>query len=125
MNVLLENLLKLQSLEFGKQPRKDSEKEIAELRGKIPLPILGHYDRLAARGKKGLAIVENQVCTGCHMRLPLGVIMALKHAEEIQLCDSCGRYLFLRKETAAEIPVAAIALKPAAKSAKRKSSHVP
>jgi len=28
--------------------------------------------RLMARGKKGLAAVRNQVCTGCHMRVPVG-----------------------------------------------------
>ena len=73
------------------------------MRGKIPPQILAHYDRLVARGKKGVALVRNQVCTGCHMRVPIGVIMTLKHDEDIQLCESCGRYLYLppeRSETA-------------------------
>ena len=57
-----------------------------------------HYDRFRVRDKKGLAAVNNQVCTGCHMRLPLGVIMTLKRGQDIQLCDSCGRYLYLAPE---------------------------
>jgi len=93
MNATIENLLKLQSIEFGNQ--KGSEKQIAELRGTIPEPILGHYDRLRARDKKGVAVVRNQVCTGCHMRLPIGVITILMQDRDIQLCDSCGRYLYL------------------------------
>jgi len=77
---------------------------VAELRGKIPAPILGHYDRLRVRGKKGLAAVRHQVCTGCHMSVPLATVMTLKHAQDIQLCDSCGRYLYLPDEAESPPP---------------------
>ncbi len=93
MNDVLQNLVKLQTLEFDSNEKKPNE--AGELRGKIPLPILSHYDRLRARGKRGIAAVRNSVCTGCHMVLPVGVVMTLKHDEDIQLCDSCGRYLYL------------------------------
>src|SRR4051812_15211401 len=112
MNATIQNLLKLQSIEFGEQ--KGGEKIIADLRGTIPQPILGHYDRLRARDKKGVAVVRNQVCTGCHMRLPIGVIMTLMQDRDIQLCDSCGRYLYLEPQTAA--PAESVApVKPAKK----------
>jgi hypothetical protein len=123
MHVLLQNLLQLQTLEFGNQPGGEAKKEIAELRGKIPAPILGHYDRLAVRGKKGVAIVRNQVCTGCHMQLPTGTITTLMRREDLQLCDSCGRYLFLPdpEPVAPEVPAKAVALKPAKKKRKAKT----
>jgi predicted nucleic acid-binding Zn-ribbon protein len=112
MNSTIQNLLKLQSIEFGEE--KGSNKQIADLRGLIPEPILGHYDRLRAREKKGVAIVRNQVCTGCHMRLPIGVITILMQDRDIQLCDSCGRYLYLEPQAAAPAePVAPV--KPAKK----------
>ena len=95
MNELLQNLIKLQSIKFGESKDKNIEASTTELRAKIPPQILGHFDRLVARGKKGVAIVRNQVCTGCHMHLPIGVIMTLMHAQDIQLCESCGRYLYL------------------------------
>jgi hypothetical protein len=95
MNEPMQNLLRLQMLEFSEKQDKNAAAVIAELRGKIPPQILDHYDRLRVRGKKGLAAVINQVCTGCHMRLTLAVIMTLKHEQDIQLCDSCGRYLYL------------------------------
>ena len=79
MNELLQNLIKLQSLEFEKITEKAADPAIAELRGKIPSQILGHYDRLVAHGKKGLAAVRDQVCTGCHMHLPIGVVTTLMH----------------------------------------------
>ena len=114
MNATIENLLKLQSIEFGNQ--KGSEKQIAELRGTIPEPILGHYDRLRARDKKGVAVVRNQVCTGCHMRLPIGVITILMQDRDIQLCDSCGRYLYL------ELPAPASAEPAPVKAPKKRKT---
>lgn len=102
LNELLQNLIKLQSLEFSEVEEKNAEAAMAELRAKIPPQILGHYDRLAAKGKKGITLVRDQVCTGCHMRVPIGGIMALKHGEDIQLCENCGRYLYLPPATEAE-----------------------
>ena len=97
---------------------------MAELRAKIPSQILAHYDRLVARGKKGLAAVRGQVCSGCHMQVPLGVVMTLKHGDDIQLCESCGRYLFLPPalETEAAGPVASP--KPERKKRKQKKQSV-
>jgi predicted nucleic acid-binding Zn-ribbon protein len=92
---LLKSLVKLQDLEWSKAEDEDSEKLKAELRQKIPAPILVHYDRLMARGKKGIVAVRHQTCSGCHMRLPIGVVSTLMHGTDIQLCDCCGRYLYL------------------------------
>jgi predicted nucleic acid-binding Zn-ribbon protein len=120
MNALLQNLLKLQALEFAEAAGPDDETQITGLRARIPHPILGHYDRLRVRGKKALAAVRNQACTGCHMRQPLGKITVLMRDEDIQLCDSCGRYLYLPEESPSEPveqkPEAKPARKPATKS---------
>lgn len=124
MKTLMQNLLKLQTLEFGEitKPRITAA-AVAELRGKIPPPILAHYDRLRVRGKKGLAAVNNQVCSGCHMNLTLGVVMTLKHAEDVQLCQNCGRYLYLPEEAVATpVPPPPVA-KPA--RAKRRKATAP
>ncbi len=127
MNELLQNLLKLQALDFAESPEKNAEKHKTELRGKIPAQILGHYDRLVVRGKKGVAIVRDQVCTGCHMRLPIGTITTLMHGNDIQLCDTCGRYLCLESVQAAVVvpePAPAVkARKPARKAGKKKAAN--
>jgi predicted nucleic acid-binding Zn-ribbon protein len=121
MNELLQNLLKLQALEFEEAEDKGSEAAIAALRAKIPAQILGHYERLVARGKKGVALVRGQVCSGCHMRLPIGVIMTLMRGEDIQLCESCGRYLYLPPADAKPAEPAAVP-QPVKKSRKSKAS---
>ncbi len=108
MNELLQNLIKLQLLEFEETTEKSAGTTIEELRGKIPPQILGHYDRLVAQGKKGVTAIRGQVCSSCHLRVPLGAIMTLKRGEDIQLCENCGRYLYLldEPETAAPPPAA-------------------
>ncbi len=81
------------------------------MRGKIPPQILGHYDRLVAQGKKGVTAIRGQICSSCHIRVPLGAIMTLKRGEDIQLCENCGRYLYLQEEPPAETPPPAAAPK--------------
>jgi len=122
MNILLQNLIKLQSLEFGEIKEKNAEASIAELRGKIPPQIIAHYDRLLARGKKGVAAVRNQVCTGCHMRVPIGVVATLMHDTDIQICESCGRYLYLSDPTQATVPPETAKPKPVRKARSPKKS---
>ena len=106
MNELITNIWKLQSLELA-TTTDDSSVQIAGLRAKIPAQVLGHYDRLRARGKKGVAVVRNQVCTACHMQVPLGAIMTLMRGMDIQLCECCGRYLYLPEPAALPTPPAA------------------
>ena len=103
MKELLQNLLKLQDLEFAEVSDSATEAAIAKLRRKIPLPILEHYDRLTDRGKKGIAAVRHQVCMGCHMRIPMGAVITLMHATDIQTCENCGRYLYLPSDAHNEL----------------------
>ena len=124
MNVVIQNLLSLQALEFGEVTGENVESRAAELRGKIPQPILGHYDRLRARDRKGVALVRNQVCTGCHMRVPIGQVTVIMRGEDIQLCETCGRYLYVNPEpeaAPAEAPKTdeAAAVKPAKKRGRK------
>lgn len=100
MKTMMRDLLNLQTLEFGETKKAGDLAVIAELRAKIPAQIIEHYDRLRARGKKGLAALKNQVCGSCHMQVPLGVVMTLRHGQDIQLCENCGRYLYLPEEEA-------------------------
>jgi hypothetical protein len=120
MHVVMQALLELQTLEFG--PDSDSTTvtaAAAKLRAKVPPQILGHYDRLRARGKKGLALVrENKVCVECHMQVPIGTVITIMKGEDIQLCGNCGRYLYVEDKPVAPagpppaIPAAGAAAKP-------------
>jgi predicted nucleic acid-binding Zn-ribbon protein len=107
MNETIKILLQLQSLEFNGKAAPAQAKQAAELRAKVPPPILAHYDRLVARGKKGVAVIRNQSsCSACHISVPRGVVLTLMHNTDVQLCESCGRYLYLPEPTATPEPVA-------------------
>jgi hypothetical protein len=113
MNDTMRNLFKLQTLEFGKPVRSNTAEQIAELRATIPQPVLSHYDRLCDSGKKGVAMLRHQVCTGCHLQVPLHVVLDLKHGDELCLCENCRRYLYLQEEApVAPLPSVKIAAKP-------------
>jgi hypothetical protein len=115
MNAAIQNLLKLQTLDFADASDAASDAQIQELRAQIPPQVLGHYDRLRVRGKKGVALIRNKTCTGCHMQQPIGKITVLMRNEDIQLCDSCGRYLYLPTESEATFVEQVEATKPVAK----------
>ena len=121
MNEMIQNLLRLQTLECGETSDKNVASQVAELRAHLPQPVLVHYDRSAARGKKGVAIVRNQVCSGCHMHVPIGTINTLMQGHDIQRCGSCGRYLYLPDPAESELLAAVVAAKAAAKPRQRKA----
>jgi len=126
MNAVIQTLLKIQALEFSEVPDTNAQTQIQELRTEVPTQILAHYDRLRIRGKKGVALVRNKSCTGCHMQQPIGIITVLMRDEDIQLCDSCGRYLFLPAETAPAVVEPVVESQPVAKTKRgRKPKAVP
>jgi hypothetical protein len=130
MKNAIELLFALQELEFKPGAASAQEDaEIDQLRKQIPPPILGHYDRLVARGKKGVAVVRRGVCPECHMGLASGIYAQLIRAEDIVICDTCGRYLLYKPETPpAEPPPPtpiADASKPKSRPRKKKTAAPP
>lgn len=95
MKKIMDALLALQQVQFDAPAGTSVPVEAENLRKRIPAPVLGHFDRLVARGKKGVAVVRGGVCGGCHMRITPGKLIALSTAADLCLCDHCGRYLYL------------------------------
>ena len=120
MKKMMQDLLALQDLQLRRgRGAREREDEIETLRRQIAEPILGHYDRLLARGKKGVALVNHGVCSECHMRVPIGTLVTLAHGQDLQLCGNCGRYLFLPAgELAPESKAPAAATSPPRRSRK-------
>jgi len=52
MSESLQSLVKASAIEFEEIKDRNALASIAELRNKIPLPILGHYDRLVAHARR-------------------------------------------------------------------------
>jgi predicted nucleic acid-binding Zn-ribbon protein len=98
---IIQRLFEVQELEMGpKAESPETRQAIETLRKEIPEQILGHYDRLRGRGKKGVALVRHGVCSGCQMKLASGIHAQLYRDDDIGVCDTCGRYLLLAPEEA-------------------------
>jgi hypothetical protein len=102
---IMESLITLQAIQLtpGRQTSAVKE-EIAKLRSDVPEGILGHFDRLLARRKKGVAIARNNVCSECHLKISSGTWANLSHRRDIHLCESCGRYLHLPPQNPTDLP---------------------
>lgn len=124
---VIERLFDLQEIELGPKAGTPEAKRSSEsIRKEIPEPILAHYDRLLARGKKGVALVRHGVCSGCQMKLATGPHAALIRGDDIAMCDNCARYLLMAPEDATKSEPAAPSPgatdKPGAKRARRRKS---
>lgn len=56
--------------------------------------ILNRYEKIRTNKSKGIVLVNNNICSGCNMRVPTFLMKDLKKAEEIIYCESCGRILY-------------------------------
>ena len=123
---IMESLIALQAIELKRaRPTAAAKEEIARFRSGVPEGILGHFDRLLARGKKGVAIARNGVCSECHLKISSGTLGSLPHEDDIHLCDSCGRYLHLPREVAPAPAEESAAPTKVAKVVKRRKKAEP
>jgi predicted nucleic acid-binding Zn-ribbon protein len=109
MSTTMETLYELQGRLLQKKAATATrEAGIRELREKVPPPILAHFDRLIAQGRKGVALVRGGVCGACHLRVSAATAASLVRPDDIFLCENCGCYLMLSPEEslAAERPAA-------------------
>jgi predicted nucleic acid-binding Zn-ribbon protein len=102
MNTIVGNLHALQQTLLQKSPvTAERRARIRELRENVPAPILSHFDRLIAQGRKGVALVRHGVCGQCHLRVSTGTASSLLQPEDVYLCENCGCYLLLAPDEAA------------------------
>ena len=96
MNTIVENLHALQQVLLQKSPvTAERRARIRELRENVPVSILGHFDRLIAQGRNGVALVRHGVCGECHLRVSFGTAASLLQPKDVYLCENCGCYLLL------------------------------
>jgi len=97
----------------------DRQAELEQLRAHVPAPVLAHFLRLLSQGRKAVALVNHGVCSGCHLRVPSGVVAALAQPHDLHLCENCGSYLLL---PATELPTTAPRPVPVARRGRKPRS---
>ena len=68
----------------------------------LPAQLASVYNRLAIRSRDGIAVAEvvNNSCSACYMQLRPQVTLNVKRGDEIILCESCSRILFIPQKGA-------------------------
>jgi predicted nucleic acid-binding Zn-ribbon protein len=82
-----------------KKQLADLQADYPQLTSGIDEAVLSRYERL--RKQKGGSIlvgVEHGVCGGCHMRLPVQVLLSCQQQQDLVSCTHCGRLLYYSRE---------------------------
>ena len=67
----------------------------AKLTQKIDKRWLLVYDRVSKKYGRAVVPVEDRTCLGCLMNLPASLFSEITQQKGIQLCENCGRILYL------------------------------
>ncbi len=74
---------------------EELKKERGELAGKVDEDLRDRFDRLfASKGDAAVVALENDFCTGCHMKVTTQTAVRAKGGREIVSCEQCGRILY-------------------------------
>ncbi len=66
---------------------------------KISPTIMERYDNWRKRrGSSLVAVIKGRSCGGCNLNLPLQLINEVRKAQELRVCNSCGRILYWQDE---------------------------
>jgi uncharacterized protein len=72
----------------------------AQLSTQLPKPIFASYDRMS-RLRRGQVLSEIRagICTACRMKVRPKVISDVRKGDQLIICESCGRILYMRPQT--------------------------
>jgi predicted nucleic acid-binding Zn-ribbon protein len=77
----------------------DLKSDYSKLREAVEEGALARYERIRKQ-KGGSAVVgiDHSVCGGCHMKLPVQIIVSCQGQHEIVTCPNSGRILYFTKD---------------------------
>lgn len=100
----------VKEIELGKSSLNDKEvrlkKELEDLRSDytrledaVEEGVREKYIRLRRqKGANTVVGIDRGICGGCHMKLPMQVILTCQGQHEIVTCPNCGRILYFTRE---------------------------
>ena len=95
------NLAKENVAELDKREevlKRDLERLIAErteLSKGIDPPTLSRYERLLKyKGENSIVGVDRGICAGCHVALPVQIMISCQAQREVVNCSNCGRIVY-------------------------------
>lgn len=97
-------------VELAKSSLVDKEarlkRELAELKsdydrieGAVEEGVRDRYVRLRKqRGATTVVGIDRGICGGCHMKLPMQIVLSCQAQQELVMCSNCGRILYFTRE---------------------------
>ena len=87
---------------FGKQAEIDVqslETQIVETREEVEPDFLSVYDRVSKIISRPpyMAPLEDQKCSGCHLRVSNDVVSSVLVEKKLTQCDQCGRIVYIER----------------------------
>lgn len=81
-----------------RREREGLETQRSPLVEQVAPDLLARYRRIRTSKKTGPAVValNDEVCSGCHMRVPPQVVNELMAGSKLHACAHCGRLLYFR-----------------------------
>jgi len=90
---------------------KELETRIQELReqrggiaAEIDAALLRRYEKVVARRRPGLVVVDREMCTGCRVDIPAQNFIEILRCERIVACGNCNRILVHEQRLASADP---------------------
>lgn len=78
-----------------KKELADLKSDYTRLEGAVEEGIRDRYVRLRKqRGASTVVGVDRGICGGCHMKLPMQVVLQCQASQELVTCPNCGRILY-------------------------------
>lgn len=102
-------LLKLQELEnkckesnLSETEREHISSEVTLIKAQIPHDIETRFYKLYKKHGEAVVIANGGVCHGCYINLPSSQAIEINYNEELNVCQNCGRFIYIdSKETIA------------------------
>jgi uncharacterized protein len=77
----------------------DLKSDYSRLEGAVEEGVRDRYVRLRKqRGATTVVGVDRGICGGCHMKLPMQVVLTCQAQQELVTCPNCGRILYFTRE---------------------------
>ena len=76
---------------------------IDKMTAELPIQNRAHFNRLYQRDHTVMAPLHDGCCAVCGMRLPIGLVQAVRQANIIQNCPSCARLLYDEEDAPRQI----------------------
>ncbi len=77
------------------QQRGELAAQRDEVTGKLDEDVLSIYSRLLkSKGDAVVVAIENDICTGCHMKLTTQTILKARSRQGLVHCENCSRILY-------------------------------